>query len=669
MRRVSSVPYTFPDWQVLIKGDRQLTKAEFASSSLTMATGFGAAAAYTLDIVGVQARDLLDSGVLEFGGFMTDILAGYDGDYHRVARNQRIWDVSYSGGEGGSRLTVTAYGASQFLRRSGNVTKRLTAKTYEQAFHEVCGRHGIKAFVGEGAFKPLPFPEAAKTASGSTSASSITPSLPQSGGQASSRTNALVFGIARGIALGNLDFLTGYARNTPLYCAQFVREVVERALGLGTGSWPVYTFDKTEQSYDFRNTSAIGYGRGMQSLGLTLPASTPLEPGMIGVEMQGSGGFGHIWIYLGDFNGVPSVIHNTSGYPGIQVYGSGPVKITPLSALSAWQIVGVAALDKKEVAEKPRTKASSVASTTSANLIGNAAGAGITATVTVPTKPASVSEGASAERKQILQEGKDDWSFVTDLAKQIGYIAAETDDGSGIYFGPGLEVGSRNRFLMVLGDYSINQQPVKANVKTFTMDRSIYDIPSEIVVTGIEGGKVFNIITTPEELAARHKVVAETLKPASETPAVVPSTVSPDVLRGAAGRGITATATANPTQSKKAKKAKEVSLGAGDFAGKAVRELLVQNKTTRQLVVGGSSSRADAKARGLEGLSLEQLKFQTVSLECIGIPFIKAGHEILFFGSEVPLVAQGLYLVRTVNGTEDSTGGYSMSLTIVRNTT
>ncbi len=109
--------------------------------------------------------------------------------------------------------------------------------------------------------------------------------------------------------------------------------------------------------------------------------------------------------------------------------------------------------------------------------------------------------------------------------------------------------------------------------------------------------------------------------------------------------------------------------GAANYASSKVKTLLAgAYPTANRRVLGGASSRQDALEKGLEALALTQLAFQQVDVSVFGIPTIQRGDEVVLEGSLLPKNMRGLYLVRTIGGDVDSGSGYSMKLTLNRNT-
>jgi hypothetical protein len=263
----------------------------------------------------------------------------------------------------------------------------------------------------------------------------------------------------------------------------------------------------------------------------------------------------------------------------------------------------------------------------------------------------------------VLQENESDFDFLAKLGKEIGFIVSENDTGDELYFGPGIESGSRDRYLLVCGTYSSGGQLQPANVSSFDAQRSIYGIPAEIIVTGFEQGERFSLVIGPEDLADRHKhQVAQNAKPAATAP-------KEDVLGGILGSGVTATSKATVGGAAKTPKGKSVSVGAANYASSQVGDLLKgAYPFVKRRVLGGASSRTDALERGLEALALEQIRFQEVNIDIFGIPQIKPGHEVVLQGSEVPATLQGVYLVRSVGGNLEAESGFEMKLVLNRNT-
>jgi phage protein D len=279
-----------------------------------------------------------------------------------------------------------------------------------------------------------------------------------------------------------------------------------------------------------------------------------------------------------------------------------------------------------------------------------------------------VSTAANAPvKKDLYQSGENDWAFLEKLAKQIGYIIAETPLGNALYFGPGLEVGERTRTLLVRGQYQAGADRIAPLVKSISGERRIDGIPEEIVVTGIENGRRFALIVTPDDLAARHKVQLVPVKP------VTPSTSqNPNQLAGSS-QDVSGSARAANGQPRD-EQGRFISTGtrdagAQDFAGSQVGTLLRAAKLPGiRRVYGGATREMGAKDSALEKLALMNLRYQQTSLGlALGVPVIVAGTEIELQGSRIPAPYAGLHLV-TEDRHEINETGYFTSLETARNT-
>jgi hypothetical protein len=178
-----------------------------------------------------------------------------------------------------------------------------------------------------------------------------------------------------------------------------------------------------------------------------------------------------------------------------------------------------------------------------------------------------------------------------------------------------------------------------------------------MILTGYEKGKAFSLIVTPDELADRHRLAADGQQ----------TVTTGNALEGLDTDGVTGT----PWVGRDANTGQftQTRLSAGDFAGKLVKDLtkgLYPDGSRR--VLDGNTSQAQARARGLEAMALEQLKFQEVEIDVFGLPKVRPGHEVELRGDEVPKPYQGIYLVRDVSGSLEPDGGYAMKLTLNRNT-
>ncbi|NJK43719.1 MAG: hypothetical protein HC933_05050 [Pleurocapsa sp. SU_196_0] len=153
-------------------------------------------------------------------------------------------------------------------------------------------------------------------------------------------------------------------------------------------------------------------------------------------------------------------------------------------------------VDARELV-KPSTSSTTPptpASNPNRDLTGGLAGSNV---IGVAKPNPNASSAANATRKDILQQNQSDWELLEGLAKQIGYIVGESPLGNELYFGPGVEIGTRPRALLVRGQYQIDGKPEAPNVSRLEGGEDLYGLPSELVVTGIEGGKRFALIVTP----------------------------------------------------------------------------------------------------------------------------------------------------------------------------
>jgi cell wall-associated NlpC family hydrolase len=654
--------FVFPEFEVFLANGNRITKTEFASSSLSYVGAYGQVAAYTLTIIGDDAFALEESGVLAEGTVMLEVRGGYrDDELVMLARNLVIWDSDYdSDSSSGRRLTVTGYGCSQFLRQSGQRTERLVAKTYAEAAREVAARWGLTIRIGAGAYRTIPPESAAQKEikiSSPPSAQQVNAGILKPAGL----SNTQVLGAALRVANGQrLPSMTDDTVTVGGYCAQFVRQVVEHGLRLPVNKWPVAVEAlriNSSQNLDFDRSSrsAIEYEAASRNLKLNYPG--PPQPGDILFQpFTNAAGqpYGHVAIYIGEYSGVPSVVENTIANRGVAVFGSGPVRRTALADWGAITTIARAASIPAAVQET-----SGQPSAPTGDVSGGLGGAGTTATL----KPGIAQD---KPRKSVFQENETDWAFLEKIAREIGYIVSETDTANELYFGPGLEVGSRDRYLLVHGEYSVGGDDAPANVSSLRSRRTLYGIPAEIVVTGFENGKRFALVVSPEDLADRHKIKVSGTEQARDSA----GRFTTDVSGGLGGAGTTATLKPPVAPAGTPKKGKTITQGAADYASQAVSKLVSgAYPVTKRAVLGGSSSRTDAVERGLEALALEQLRFQEVEVSIFGLPGVRPGHEIILQGSEVPRGLRGLYLVRSVGGDLSGEGGYNMTLTLNRNTT
>ncbi|WP_102126977.1 hypothetical protein [Deinococcus planocerae] len=126
---------------------------------------------------------------------------------------------------------------------------------------------------------------------------------------------------------GMLASLSSDTRTQPLLCAQFVRQVVEGALGLGEGGWPVATRARTIADRAGRGTRrSLDYEQAARDLGLT--HTGPPRPGDVLYWPYGE--FGHTALFLGEVSGVACIVENTNAGRGTPVWPGSPVRLTPL---------------------------------------------------------------------------------------------------------------------------------------------------------------------------------------------------------------------------------------------------------------------------------------------------------------------------------------------------
>ena len=658
----------FPEFEVLLTSGQRLRKTEYASSNISFNAGYGQALAISLTIVGEHALALEESGQLDEGAVLSEVYGGYrDDEMLLLGKNLLIWDSDFAfDAVNGAKLVITAYGCSQYLRESGQRTERLVSTTYAAAAKEIAARWNLTIGIGAGAYRAFKegstafqsAPDAIQTVT--TSGVVVEPLPPASSGvpvagQPAQYGNTRVASAARQVANGvAIKTLTHDTKTVYEYCAQFARQVVEHGLGLEVNQWEVAKRAlKISGSHNRSVRYAVDYELAARQLGLAHNGDP--QPGDVLFQGNVSLPAGHVCVYVGEFNGVPVVVENTTANHGVVVIPTGPIRRVPLSVWGAWTTcASPVPVVKRQGDTKPPPLASSSPSTT----LGTS---GITAKPK-PTPPA-VSEAANKKRKIIMQENESDFDFLSKIGKEIGYIVAESPLGNALYFGPGLEVGSRERHLLIAGEYAVSGQAVAANVSSYSSKRTLYGIPAEIVVTGFENGKRFSLIVTPEELADRQGTKIQStvnLPPA----ALSPASSNPQVTLGTAG--ITAVPKPVTTAPKTPTKPKVASAGAANYASTKVATLLTgAYPVVRREILGGASSKLDALERGLETLALTQLQFQEVQVSLFGIAEIQRGDEIILQGSFVPKRLRGLYMVRHVGGDIDSS--YKMKLTLNRN--
>jgi hypothetical protein len=610
--------------------------------------GLGQSGEY--EIVFSEGHDLLESASLKYGIRLAEIRAGFDDDLKLIARDAMIWSDSYQiNTQDGETYAVGANGCIEFLRASGKRTVQLQAKTYADALIEVAARHGLKVRIqGKGAKAVIPLEES-KTVTPPpqnpvTPPSATTPITSPLANL--SKANQAVLGAARRIAAGlNLGngVLTTTAKFEPNYCARFVREVVEFALG---ERWGVYSKASVIATLDqIEGTNAIDYLEAARALGLQRKGV--LKPGDILFQDNVSLPYGHISIYIGDWNGVPSVVENTSANRGVDPYGSGTrVRVTALSSFGAYSFA--ASPEREDPTSNP----------TPAQTVDPASGLASNGVKATPKN-----EGANRPRTAVWQANQNDWDFLENLAAKIGYIITETEFGDELFFGLGLEESDGLEPVLVLGEYHAGGQAVTSNVISIKSDRMIWGIPSEIIVTGIENGKHFTQIVTTDDLLERHKVDPEVTTSSSKTP-----TPSTNAAKGLTTPGVTATAKNQTTTSNGQKTKPKTSKASNNFVGKTISELLKgANQTGVRYTVSGASSVNDARERGLETLAISQLWFQVLTVEIIPNFSLRPGQYVTLQGSRIDPKLKGRYLIRELSGAIDGNGA-SMTLTLNRNT-
>jgi hypothetical protein len=604
-----------PDFEIILSDSSRISKREYATSSLTHSSSYGQAYAVSLNIVGADARALEESGLLREGAVLWKVKTGFDGKLTQIAKNLTIGDTKYKAAT--RELTVNAYGVSWRLRNSQKSTRKLTAKTYADAALEIAKIWGVPVVIGKGAYQPF-IPKEAK--SGKTPTPTISTN-------ASSSSNAAVLRACNAIIAGDLTGITSNTRNEVNWCAQLVRQVVERGLGLGAMRWALAREAlRVDQNEENNGRDANDYAQAAKNLKWT---TNVLEPGCLLYQENVSLPFGHISIYVGSVSGVPSVLENTTVSRGIAIPGAPKIRLTSLAAFGAYTLI-------------------STPNTPSKILPADALG-GSSATVTASAPRAEQVDGG---QREVIQKGKSDWNLLTELAREIGYVLTETPDGSSLYFGPGLEVGARDRLLLVLGEYQdANAGIIAPNILDFEISRQLHHIPTEVLVTGYDGRKRFVQVVSVQDLAQYHKV---TLEGNTQT------TPTTDAL-GNSSSTVTATA---PVQ--QATNGQTVQQSAEDFANKPISSLLSGTPYTNRFVIGQTSNKGDARDRALSALALERLRLETVSIPMPGDPRFVAGGEVLVRGSEIPTRDQGLWLLRDVQGMI-SDSSYKMDLTLNRN--
>jgi cell wall-associated NlpC family hydrolase len=646
----------FPVFEIFLENGGKLYSVK--GSSLSYQLGYGQTSAYTLTANGDAALEL--EATLTEGSVLKEIYAGYrDTRLELLARNIVIWETDF-GVDASSGLSFSAYGygCSQFLRNSGQRTERLIASSYANAVREVCARWGLKVTIAEGA--------SVQIENSSELFSQEPDGLPALGSpEETSEGNLKVLTSAMAVARGErIPRLSDDTVNEPGWCAQLVRQVVEHGLGIAPFSWPVAVEAGKLAPNDgdaIQARTANNYARACQLMGLSQPGpQRPPQPGDIVFNETTALPFGHVAIYLGEINGIPSILENASSDRGTPPLGYGRIRVSPLSAMGT--ITTVARAVPLTESEKPVTE-------TQPSIVAK------TDEVTATAKPNLV----NLEKRMIAQEDESDWDFLGRLGREIGYIISENYLGDELVFSPGLAVGSRPRNLLVMGNYQVNGNVIPANLQRVNSRRSFYNIPSEVIVTGVEkNGERFSLILTANDLAERQKVALEKLAKerqnalqtafaeSAETKASEETKVVAKLTDGG-----TATPKAEllelPEKTPESETASDLEFS--DLAANQVGVILGSlYPGSKRLVLGGSSSKLEAEARGLEALALESLRFQEVSCDLAGLPELQLGSEAILQGSLLPSTLTGLYVVLSING-EIGENGYSMSLKLNRNTT
>ncbi|WP_216324498.1 hypothetical protein [Deinococcus aestuarii] len=161
---------------------------------------------------------------------------------------------------------------------------------------------------------------------------------------------------ARRVAGGGvIASLSADTRTQPLLCAQFVRQVVEGALGLGEGGWPVATRARSVADRAGRSTRrSLDYEQAARELGLTHTGAP--RPG--DVLYWPFGEFGHTALHVGEVGGVTCILENTNANRGTPVWPGSPVRLTPLDRTPPPRAVAAVSAKALEDAPAPATPAS-----------------------------------------------------------------------------------------------------------------------------------------------------------------------------------------------------------------------------------------------------------------------------------------------------------------------
>lgn len=509
-----------PDFELLMAtGDtvRRQFGVDGSVSDLEWHAGYGQAFQLSVTISGTEARTLRDKNVFRTGTVIWKAFAGFRRDLTVIARNLTIGQIGFDSDSRNAKLRVDAFGVSWRLRNSGKRTRVLKATSYAGAIEEVAALHGVTVRIGANAYQPVK--EAKKDQTPGTN--SVTPTIETSSTVNLPAANQAVIAEALRKAAGDDAGLDHNSRNVPEWCASFVRQVVERALGL-ENRWELSAEAyRQDVSHENNGKDANDYASAARALGWVV---RDLIPGCILYAEGVSLPRGHIAIYVGLVSGVPSVLENTTQNRGIPVFGSGPVRLTPLSS---WDTITLVSSPARPV----KGTETGQANATGPNVVKGFSSDGVTGV--------SKSSGVAQGRKPVIQKNEDDWSFLEGLARQIGYVIAETPDGGALYCGPGLEVGNRDRFYLVHGLFSTDGASIPANVESFSTTQTLHGIPTEMLITGWEGRQRFEILVSTDDLAARHKVKlppAESDEPTSTNSSSSTSTSKPVTTLNAPSR-------------------------------------------------------------------------------------------------------------------------------------
>jgi hypothetical protein len=165
-----------------------------------------------------------------------------------------------------------------------------------------------------------------------------------------------VLAAAMFVVAGDPKGLSQTTQREPNYCAQLVREVIERALG----QWPTAVEALRLANRRGRVRWATDYLDAAKQLNLTHNEAP--RPGDVLYWAYQAGGlnYGHTGIFLGAVNGIPSVLENTNAKRGKSpLFPQSPVRVTALSEMGAPIAVAAvtrAALPVAEVIPPPKTE-------------------------------------------------------------------------------------------------------------------------------------------------------------------------------------------------------------------------------------------------------------------------------------------------------------------------